>query len=66
MITKFGYAVPDTILYNFTTNTSGIPPRDYQNLLRGVKSDYPWPGVYKTNLPYIHVEFVLYFQLNKE
>ena len=44
MITKFGYAVPDTTLYSFTTNTSGIPTKDYLDLVRGVKSDYPWPG----------------------
>jgi hypothetical protein len=47
MAAKFGYAVPDTILFNFTNDTiekSGIPKKDYLNLLRGIKSDYPWPG----------------------
>ena len=47
MASDFGYAVPDTILYSFSNDTiekSGIPRKDYLNLLRGVNSDYQWPG----------------------
>ena len=42
MIRDFGYAVADTTL--FSNSTDGIPNKDYLNLVRGVKSDYPWPG----------------------
>ena len=43
MKSKYSYAVPKTTLYS--NSTCGLPPKDYMDLIRDVKSDYPWTGM---------------------
>ena len=59
MIQDYGYAVADTVLYNYTNNTEGIPVKDFQNLVRGVKTDYPWPGKRKQKISFLNI-FLIY------
>lgn len=43
MINKFGYSVANTTL--FSNSTCGIPPKDYNNLMRALDSDITWLGI---------------------
>ena len=38
--TKYSYSVPSSTLYS--NATCGLPKDDYFNILRSIKSDYPW------------------------
>jgi hypothetical protein len=39
----YSYAVPNTTLYR--NSSCGLPRADYFNMVRGLKSDYPWIGI---------------------
>ncbi len=51
---QYGYAIPNTTLHSYSS--CGIPPKDYNDLIRGVEADYPWSG--NTRLP---LSFILEF-----
>ena len=43
MVHQFSYSISSSALYS---NTScGIPKDDYFDLVRGIESDFPWPGM---------------------